>query len=288
MRMNEISVFGGTNMDVLGSPSQEMNLRDSNLGHVQLQVGGVGHNIAARIAAHNISCVLFTAIGNDCLSDVIRIDCEKDNIDISHALKTDGRCCIYLAVHDSDGDMLVALNDMEAASYMDSGYVQRILPLINESRLCVIDTNPPAESIAYLVENARIPILCDPVSCVKSARIREILPYLSAIKPNLSEAKALTGEKDVRDCATSLHKKGVEKVFISLGSEGLYCSDGQISQLLPVKRISRVPVTGAGDSLTAGIAIAMSNGESTISCAKYGMTIVEEYLRSREIEGEII
>ena len=181
MRMNEISVFGGTNMDVLGSPSQEMNLRDSNLGHVQLQVGGVGHNIAARIAAHNISCVLFTAIGNDCLSDVIRIDCEKDNIDISHALKTDGRCCIYLAVHDSDGDMLVALNDMEAASYMDSGYVQRILPLINESRLCVIDTNPPAESIAYLAENARTAfyrLRLDGLDRVYDYQIRLCLFYL--------------------------------------------------------------------------------------------------------------
>ena len=280
--MAEISVFGGTNMDVLGSPSQEMILRDSNLGHVQLQVGGVGHTIASQIAAHGVSCALYTAIGSDCLSDVIRSDCEKGNIDISHALKTDGRCCIYLAVHESDGDMLIALNDMEAAACMDPGYVQSVLPWINNSRLCVIDANPPAESIAYLAENIRIPVLCDPVSCVKSARIQAVLPYLSAIKPNLAEARALTGEQDVRRCADSLLGKGVGKVFISLGSEGLFCADGQVAKLIPVKRISRVPVTGAGDSLAAGIAIAMAGGENTLSCAEFGMAMVEEYLRSKE------
>ena len=280
--MAEISVFGGTNMDILGSPSQELNLRDSNLGYVQLQVGGVGYNIAARIATQNISCALYSAIGSDYLSDIIRADCEKENIDISHVMKIDGKCCVYLAVHESDGDMLVALNDMKASSCMDSEYVQSVLPLINESRLCVIDTNPPTESIAHLVKNLEIPILCDPVSCVKSERIKGVLPYLSAIKPNLSEARALTGEKDVRRCANSLLQKGVKKVFISLGSEGLYCSDGQVSQLFPVKRVSKVPVTGAGDSPAAGIAIALAYGENIISCAQYGMTMVEEYLNSKE------
>lgn len=282
MNMPVISVFGGTNIDVLGIPSQLINLRDSNIGHVQLQVGGVGHNIAARISARNISCSLYTAIGSDCLSDIIRSDCEKENIDISHALRTDGRCCIYLAVHDSDGDMLIALNDMEAAACMDQQYAKSVLPLINSSHLCVIDANPPAESISYLAENIRIPILCDPVSCIKSTRIQAVLPYLSAIKPNLAEARALTGEHNVRNCADSLLNKGVGKVFISLGSEGLYCADGQISKLLPVKRISMVPATGAGDSLAAGIAIAMASGENTLSCAQYGMKMVEEYLSSKE------
>ena len=108
------------------------------------------------------------------------------------------------------------------------------------------------------------------------------MPHLSAIKPNLAEARALTGEQDVRRCADSLLGKGVGKVFISLGSEGLFCADGQVAKLIPVKRISRVPATGAGDSLAAGIAIAMAGGENTLSCAEFGMAMVEEYLRSKE------
>ena len=65
----KIAVFGGMNMDICGRTDHPLRLRDSNIGHIQMQPGGVGRNIAARLAENGAKCELFTVLGSDARSE---------------------------------------------------------------------------------------------------------------------------------------------------------------------------------------------------------------------------
>ena len=281
--MSGITVFGGANMDILGMPAGELRLRDSNIGRVILRPGGVGRNVAEQIAAGGEHCTLFTVFGNDPMADALKQDCRKKGIEISHALTEAGNTCVYLCLHDETGDMLAAVNDMALTEKLTPAYAEMVMDEINQARLCVLDANPPVETVRYIAEHATAPLLMDAVSCAKLDRVRAVLPHLTAIKPNLMEARMLTGQKDPLDCSKALLEQGVQRVFISLGAEGLCCADRNLCRILPVKQLNDAPKTGAGDALCAGLAIALSQEEKTLQCAEYGMQCAADYLLNREV-----
>ena len=269
-------------MDILGMPQGALSLRDSNPGHIVLRPGGVGRNIAQRIAALGTGCTLLTVFGTDTLADTLCAACAKEGIDIAHALTAEGSTCVYLCVHDAEGDMLTAINDMALTRALTPAYAEASLPVINASALCVLDANPPTQTLLTIARQAEVPLLMDPVSMAKLHRARPLLAYLAAFKPNIHEARSLTGRTTAQDCAKALVAMGVGRAFVSLGEEGLCCADAGMCAVLPVQRQSAAPKTGAGDALCAGLAVAMAAGESTLECAKFGMRCAAEFLQQVE------
>lgn len=280
--MNRIAVFGGANMDILGIPRDALRMRDSNIGRVVMRPGGVGRNVAEQIAASGVSCALFTVFGTDAMAEVLKADCRRKQIDISHALTAAGSTCVYLALHDETGDMLAAINDMALAERLTPEYAASALPEIDSAALCVLDANPPVETVRFLAEHTRAPLLMDAVSCAKLDRARAVLPRLFAIKPNLLEARLLTGKTSPQDCAAELLRRGVGRVFISLGGDGLCCADGEVCRIVPVEQQSDAPKTGAGDALCAGLAVALAQGAGTLESARYGMRRAAQFLNNKE------
>lgn len=274
----KIAVFGGMNMDICGRTDHPLRLRDSNIGHIQMQPGGVGRNIAARLAENGAQCELFTVLGSDAMSDTLRADCQKRGISLQHALYCEGGACVYLCMHDLDGDMLLAMNDMALTKRLDCGYARSVLPVLAGFDLCVLDANAPADTLAFLAQELKIPTLLDPVSCAKAERVRAALPHLTAIKPNIYEARALTGCDAPENCAHALLAQGVQRVFISLGAEGVLYADAEGSGIVPVLQSTDAPKTGAGDAMCAGIAMALASGKNTLQCAQEGMRCARRFL----------
>lgn len=269
-------------MDILGRPHDQLRLRDSNIGSIELRPGGVGRNVAERVRRLGADCTLLTVFGNDALADALRGSCSGMDIDISHALTVTGRTSVYLAVHDETGDMLTAVNDMAIAASLTPAYARECLPVIDTADICVLDANPPAETLRLIAEQAKAPLLMDPVSCAKIERVRPLLPFLAAIKPNILEAQSLTGCNDARDCAAKLVQLGVKRVFVSLGEEGLCCADARMCTVLPVQKLSCSPKTGAGDALCAGLAVALAKGMDTLESAQFGMQCAADYLNEEK------
>lgn len=87
------------------------------------------------------------------------------------------------------------------------------------------------------------------------------------IKPNEEEVRKLIGRKperesDLYDGMLELLRQGIECVIVSLGSGG--CVAGYRNRLYRVKApsIKAVNTVGCGDSLVAGMAVAISGGQS--------------------------
>jgi 1-phosphofructokinase family hexose kinase len=89
-------------------------------------------------------------------------------------------------------------------------------------------------------------------------------PYL--VKPNVAEAERLLGRSlpdlpAVIEAAREIAASGIEIVVISMGGQGAVCAcGGKVWRAVPPPVEQYSPV-GAGDSLVAGLAVALARGE---------------------------
>ncbi len=274
--MKPILVIGGLNMDVLGMPSGAFSYRDSLIGKVRLMPGGVGRNVAEQIARHGYAAELMTVIGGDAFASALEKSCLDLQIGLRYAIRCGEESCVYLAVHDAQGDMAVAINDMAAMRLLDAGSVSRLPE--NRFSACMLDANLSREALEAAAAHLNIPLVADPVSCEKAQRLRTILPRLTALKPNLREALELTGMDSLSDAASALLDKGVKQVYISLGKDGVYCAAGDQRLRLPPIPAPMGPATGAGDAMTAGLVCAIAGHQSLEECAQSGLRFAHEHL----------
>lgn len=247
-------VIGGANMDICGSPSGELILKDSNPGAVTVRPGGVGRNIAHNLCLLGLDVSLVAALGGDLFSAGLRESCTALGLDMSMALTLpERRSSTYLYVTDETGDMQVGVSDMDISESISPAYLKTLIHRINRADAVVLDANLSSESIEYLATACTAPLYADPVSTGKASRLEHILPRLRAFKPNALEAAALTGEQEPERAARALIARGVEQVFISLGSEGILAAQGERMIRLPCENRPVVNTNGAGDAATAAI-----------------------------------
>ena len=270
-------VVGGVNMDIGGRSNAPLIGSDSNPGKVGMSLGGVGRNIAHNMSLLGLDVRLLTAFGDDLYAQRIAASCGELGIDISQALTLPGeRTSTYLFIADSDGDMALAVNDMDIYEHVTPAYLQSRRALLDNAQLVVIDTNIPAESIVWLCENVKSPIFADPVSTVKGVKLKPVLGRLHTLKPNRMEAELLSGvtitdEKSLAKAADALLSTGLRRVFISLGGDGVYAADHENHVHLPCVKGGMVNTTGCGDAFMAALAWAYLEGSDLERTAKSGL-----------------
>ena len=265
-----VIVVGGMNLDLLGIPDGPLRARDSTPGRITLRPGGVGRNIAERLSEAGAHVRLITALGCDERARMLERMCQASGIDLSLSVSTGCPAPCYLCIHDEQGDMALAVNDMSAMECLTPEAMGSRMPMLNAAGACVLDANLSRDTLQYIAHHATVPLILDPVSCAKAPRVQAILPFLAAIKPNRLEAEALTGERNVEKAAAALLSAGVKRVFISLGAEGVYYADGACAGYQPARPLPTIPATGAGDALCAGLTLALLAGKSTQACAQAG------------------
>lgn len=269
-----ITVIGGVNIDICGYPKAPLVSGDSNPGQVITSLGGVGRNIAHNLSLLSVPVKLITAFGNDFHAARIKESCLSLGIDISWSLMVpEASTSTYLFITDEAGDMQLAVSDMDIYSHITPAFLADRLDAINHSSACVIDGNIPEESILYLAKHCTVPLFADPVSTKKAAKFLPVLEHLYAVKPNLLEA-GLLSRTDIKDTASflaavdKLLEAGIQEIFLSLGSRGLYYAGRDMRIHLPCYPSRVRNTTGAGDSAFAAILWAYYNQLSMNEAAK--------------------
>lgn len=263
---NYAVVVGGANMDIGGHAFAPLIHQDSNPGAVRLSPGGVGRNIAHNLRLLGTDVRFLTAFGEDLYGRQLSASCLELGIDLTGALRVpDKATSTYLYIADPDGDMALAVSDMEICKEISPAYLARNLALLSKAQVVVADTNLPRESLEYLAENCTAPLFCDPVSTVKAEKLRSILPHIHTLKPNKLEAELLSGVAiesitDVIRAADRLLELGVQRVFISLGADGVYAAT--MSERLHFNNLpcAIANTTGCGDAFMGALVWAWLEG----------------------------
>ena len=281
-------VCGGVNIDIGAHSFAPLRAKDSNPGKVELSLGGVGRNIAHNMRLLGVPTYLLTAVGGDSRASQVEESCKELGIDLSHALHVpDGRTSTYVFVGDSDGDMAIAVSDMEICKKLTPDYFASQLDLLNGAAAVVVDANLPRESIAYLTEHCTVPVFIDPVSTVKAEKLHGLLGRVHTLKPNCIEAELLSGVKITDDA--SLHKaaeallaQGLQRVFISLGGDGVLAAQKDEMQLVPICKAEMRNATGAGDAMMAALVWSFLSGQSLTESAASGTAAAAIAVESEE------
>lgn len=273
-----ITVVGAVNMDIGGTAFDPLIMGDSNPGRVTLSLGGVGRNIADNLSRLGAPVRLVTVLGEDVYGYQAEKNCRELHIDLSLSQTISGESTsTYLCINNPDGDVNLAVSDMDICRHISPDFLRDRMEKINRSRVVVLDANLYEEAIAFLVENCTAPLFADPVSVKKAARMKEHLRNVYCIKPNRPEAEVLSGvsirgNEDLPKAAESLHRKGVKLVFISLGGEGVYYDDGREQGILPCYPGRIENTTGCGDAFMAAAVYGYFMGRMPKDMAMIGLS----------------
>ena len=281
-----ITVIGGVNMDISAALTAPFVPADSVPGQVTLGCGGVARNIAhnLRLMGHEVKFV--SAFGGETFGEMCWRECQAIGLDLTLSERCEGmRNGLYLCVNDMDGEMRVAVADTDIIARITPEFLEARIDVVNASALVIADTNISTEALQYLIDHCTAPLMVDTVSTAKAPRVVKALQQsrthrLHALKLNLIEAQTVTHCDTVRAAADHLTALGVQEVYITLGSDGVYCCDGTRHEHMKAVPTRVINTTGAGDAFIAGVAHAQVEGITFPDCAQTGLKAAHATLLS--------
>lgn len=264
-------------MDILGTAQLDLKDFDSNIGSITVSAGGVGRNIAQACSLMGERVNLVTCFADDFFGDYLKKDCRELGIDITYSkLYSRHSSSMYLAIMDRDGDMRLALSDMDIMKELDSSMVEYVFSKIDPKDLLVIDSNLNSEMLDYIFANAPCKLASDPVSMAKINKLKPYINKLSIFKPNKYEAEALSGieveKENYEKILAWFLNQGIEEIIITMDKEGALLGTKEGKYLLNHRYSNVDNATGGGDAFFgAYIAMRMKNLKP-LEAIKYAVT----------------
>ena len=283
-----ITVIGGVNMDISAALTAPFVPADSVPGHVTMGCGGVARNIAHNLLLMGNDVKFVSVFGGDVFGEMCHRECEAIGLDLSLAERVEGqRNGLYLCVNDMFGEMRAAVADTDIIAQLTPAFLEQRIDAINGSAAVVADTNISIEALKYLIDHCTAPLFVDTVSTAKAPRVITALRQsatkrLHGLKLNLQEAQAVTQCDTAQEAAARLTAMGVEQVYVTLGSNGVYCSDGVSHKHFSAIPTHVVNTTGAGDAFMAGVVHAQLRQTPFPECAQIGLRAAHASLLSQQ------
>ena len=287
--MGYIAGIGGANMDIHGKSDRQLIMRDSNPGSLHTSLGGVCRNICENLARLGENVRLITVVGDDVQGRGIVEGCEKAGIDMSVARVLRGeRSSSYISIMDGDGDMLLAMSDMHIIKQLNAKLVDESRDLLCGADLVVCDGNLSAQTIERLAQVCDRPLYLDPVSTAWARELKPFIGCFDTVKPNRMELEVLSGcpvdtKENIVLACDILRGKGVRRVFVSLGRDGMYYR-GPEGGIWGVSRPfdGMGNATGAGDAFFAGAVIGQTYGKTMMESCEIGTRLAASVITTGE------
>ena len=183
--------------------------------------------------------------------------------------------------------MDVAVNDMDIMDALTPALLQPQQALLRSAAVLVADCNLRPDVWQWLgTEVAHPALFAEAVSVAKCTRLGDVLLQLYTLKANRLEAQALCGRaiasvQEACDAALALHRRGVGRVLISLGAQGVaWCdADGRCGHRA-ARAVPVVSATGAGDALMSGLVYGHLRGWPLQEALAWAMACAEITLAS--------
>lgn len=258
----EVICIGGANVDRKFSVKNKVQMGTSNPATSVQSVGGVARNIGENLGrlGHNVR--LLTVVGNDIEYQIIEGASSPWMNLFSVEKLSNFETGTYSAILDTDGEMILALANMEIYEQLSVEYMKKQETHLANAQLLVADMNCPNDVLEYLKALAiakEIPFVIVPVSSPKMERMPEDLTGIELLILNKDEAETylqlqIEDEDSWGSAASIFVQKGVKHVVITNGSKGImYASETNNSLFIPAIHVDHiVDVTGAGDAFVSG------------------------------------
>jgi len=282
----KILVLGACNIDIIGTAKQSLLDSESNLGNINIAVGGVAKNIANNLYNLGANVSFLTLIGKDAFS--IKQVQELDNIGIDYhnSIVKDVKSSIYLAVHDAQGDLNVAINDMFDFEDLKPEDFEQLDEYIKTFDVLVFDTNMSCEMLTYLITKYQDKIIyVDGVSQTKVVRLKKVIKYIDLLKINQYELNSLQTNKnyDIIIGVRELLKQGLKTCIVSHSDLPItYNIKDEIFSSETQKAKNIKSTMGAGDALFSGIIFYLTEEYNLHEAVNFGKIVASKTLEVYE------
>jgi pseudouridine kinase len=262
-----VVVVGGINADLKARTTAPLVPGTSNPGTATLTPGGVGRNVAENLAHLGRPVALLGVVGDDDLGRLVLDATSAAGVDVTHVRCRPGPTGSYTALLDHHGELVAGVADMAAADALTPEDVRAAESVVAGAGMLVLDGNLPVETFAAARDLAAahgVPVVVDPVSVPKAARLAAQVRDLLAVTPSHGELAALGG-------VAALLARGVGLVWERRGASGsvLHTADGAGAVELEAPETAVVDVTGAGDAMLAAWCHAVLAGQGHAEAAAY-------------------
>jgi len=272
-------VLGGANIDIVGFTDVPLVLKDSNQGALKISMGGVGRNIAENLVRLGLNTKLISVIGDDANGRQLKAHSQQMGLDVSDSLFLKNQATsVHLAIMDEHNDMALGLSAMNIYDQFNQSFIKKKDAILKQATCIVLDTNMPKAVLDEVAKNyTDKKLFLDAVAGSKALRAKDTLPYLYLLKVNRLEAEILSGIKivkqnDINRIANYFLKVGVKNICITLGSDGAFYKNKNMSGQIKPLEIKVVNANGAGDAFMAGLIFSDLQKHSLKESAKVGMT----------------
>jgi ribokinase len=267
--MFDVVVVGGASTDFVAKASRLPRTGETCSGEAFLEgPGGKGANQAVAAARLGARVVLVSAVGNDRRGRTLVGQLDRESVRTTYVLEKPRGDTGAAVIHvDKSGDkQVVAVAG--ANRLLTASDVERACSRIGRARVVLAQLEVPIEAVTAAFTWARAigaKTILDPAPA--ASLHNALVALVDVIKPNMEEAKALTGLA-VRDRATArraaqmLLERGAGAVAIQAGLEGhlLVSKDGE--HFLPRVAVDAVDATGAGDAFAGTFAACLARDKT--------------------------
>lgn len=239
---------------------------------------GGAANVAYNIATLGGNVSLFGKIGDDTPGEMILRDLHTAGVgtDLLHRDKTSST--IQKTRILAGGQHIIRI-DKETISSLpvttEKELLKKVLPKIKTFSAIVFSdyakgflTKRIVSSITQEAKKCSLPVVVD----AKPSNVH-LFKDVTVIKPNHKELTAMTGQGNVTKGVLLLQKKVRGAVLVTLGSSGMYLRTQEGKELtIPTEAKEVFDVSGAGDTVCATLALALSTKMSLEGSAKLANT----------------
>lgn len=281
MIMKKIVVIGSLNMDMVLETSRMPKAGETIAGKsVMYAPGGKGANQAYAMGKLGGNVSMIGAIGDDTFGAALKKNLEDvgvttSGLEIIEGTPT-GQAFITVDEHGENSIILIAgTNGLVTTKMIDDHRAE-----IEQSDIVVMQLEIPIEVVSYVkklaLELGKI-IIIDPAPAVGNLP-DSFWDGIDYLKPNETELEILTGihaesVEELKKGAKILQSKGVKNVIVTSGEKGCLLVSNDKEQVFPANKVPVVDTTAAGDSFTAGLALALSQGKSCEEAIHFGQQV---------------
>jgi pseudouridine kinase len=270
-------VVGGANLDVKARLPAMPVAGSSNPGRVTLAPGGVARNIAHALARLGEPARLISAVGDDTAGALLLQHCAEGGIDTGLTRRIRSPTGVYVATLAKAGDLMIGVSDMAATEALGPEAVAQVEAELRQAGCIVADANLRGDTLlalARLCADAALPLVIEPVSVTKAARIEAVLAEglpVALMTPNRDELAALVpGGGSSAERAMALRARGVAQVIVHAGADGALAVDGSGAVAVPAEPGPVRDVTGSGDVALAAALWGLRRGVTLSDAARLG------------------
>jgi ribokinase len=240
-----------------------------------LGFGGKGANQAVQAARLGADVSFLGKVGDDLFGPAIVDALKREGINIEHVRTASGALtgtAVILVERSGQNSIVTHGGPNVTMTRADVRGAERAILAADAVLVTLEVPGKPLTEILRIARRGGIRTILNPAPPVDFPHA--LLKLVDLCLPNESELAALTGMRvrtlaDVKRAAESLRKLAPRQIIVTRGDRGALVLDDQGCASIPGQSVEAVDTSGAGDSFSAAVAVALAEGRDLRAAAHW-------------------